>query len=122
MKKILLILMALASLTIAGQALTPEEITTYTQYLSTPDAAKVFIQNFYKKLGDGHIVGDCSAFVPKTLLGYNYLVAKFLATVPTSAGGETIQHTWGMVVDLSSNGWIRTMPEFEFKAFMQTGN
>lgn len=105
MKNPLLLLTALASLTIANSVLqaSPVQDAQVAQLVTliTSDAEKArgFVMILLKRIGDNSGVADCSVFVKKTVGPTDYWVAKAVL-----ADSDNVQAIWRVVLpmDLSN--------------------
>ena len=96
----------------------PEAVDSSQPDVSTSAGAKVYVNNFYQRLGLTYITcADSSPFVAKELAGGRYMVAKIYIT----DGRTGKQYTRGMVVDVDTD-WIVTLTPSEYHAFLRSGN
>jgi hypothetical protein len=112
LRKSLLILTALASLTIAN---VKAEIPYPFNKLLTDHATCVLIVRKFLENRPYVTLADCSLFVEKKFGEREYLVAKFSAN--TLAGVQVV----GMVYDLS-NDWLCAIDLKAYTQFLKTGD
>ena len=125
MKRTILILTALASLTIATYSARAQESDDDTLswqqivevIINSDDAAKVYMQRFYASLSDTNTaVIQVAAFKPRIVRGGQYLISKEFVS---QYGHEGVLR---VVVRVDANLWTRTMSEDRYQLFLRTGN
>ena len=125
MKNSILILAALASVTIATYSARPQEsqddAITWRQVVETivasSDAAKLYINSFYETIGEkGTMVLEVSPFKPRMVKGVQYIVSKEFV------GQDGQQGVLRVVVRVDASLWTKTMAEGEYQVFLRTGN
>jgi hypothetical protein len=130
MRKALLTLTVLASLTIASIAqeatlasATPSPSPTSddidSSYL-TEEHAKADIERLFADTNPNSSVISNSAYVERTFNGKEYLLAKALVSSGNPFGGR-IERVMGFVISVSEK-WMSSLPEAEYSEFLQTGN
>jgi hypothetical protein len=78
--------------------------------------AKLFLQSLLQSRSNSKTILDCSVFVPKTVDGIGYLVAKVLITQ------NNVQSTDRAVVYFDPRAGVALVTERAYQYFLQTGD
>jgi hypothetical protein len=78
--------------------------------------AKLFLQSFLETISDGTTVLDCSVFVPQTVAGIDYLVAKAFVTE------NNVQSRARAVVYFNPRAGAALLSERVYQYFLESGD
>jgi hypothetical protein len=121
MKELLLIItvvgITMTAIATQAQQASPAQIEQLSASIQGDAAkAKLFLQSFLQSRSDSKTILDCSVFIPKTVDGVDYLIAKaFVAE-------NNVQSTARVVVYFTPTEGAAFISERAYQFFLQTGD